>query len=121
MAKKKQNFAALLKNGPEEIKDARRSIIIEEAEEAQYEIVKGLRREVRSLEKNLLSLTDFYPDSELSLRVVAKNFNAVKLFQEVHVTKVALAEKVEEYEIALETYNTYFGELREERASDLGK
>ena len=49
-------FKDLLKKGPEDIRDARREMLVEVAEEAQYEIVKAIKRQVRNLEKNLLSL-----------------------------------------------------------------
>jgi len=103
----------LLKNSTE-IKESRAKILIETAEDAQFEIVRQLRKERRNLTTKLLSLTDIYPDSELSMRVVKDKFNANSLFNEIQGIKVELANKAVELRLAGETYVEYFGKLADE-------
>lgn len=103
-------FITNLKRSNKQIKDARAKIIAEDALDAQTQLLDSIKREKRELDRKLLELTDLHPDSELSLRVVRKDFNAKELFKEIQSTKVELANKTVELQIAMETYTEWFDE-----------
>lgn len=90
------------------IKANRARAISEDVENAQSEIVRKLTQEKRDLTRKLDSLSDLYPDSELSLRVVKDSFNAAEWASEVQALKVELANKTVELSLAKETYDEWF-------------
>lgn len=96
-----------------QIKEARAKVICEDAKDAQEEIVRVIKREKRELDSKLLSLTDMYPDSELSLRVVKTDFNAKTLFSEIQKCKIEREMKAVELRLAEETYQEWFGNVEE--------
>lgn len=107
-------FIQNLTKGNAAIKEARANIIGEDALDAQTQILDNLKREKRELDRKLLELTDMYPDSELSLRVVKKDFNAKELFKDIQETKVDLLAKKVELTLAEETYKEWFGSEEKE-------
>ncbi len=106
-------FVKTLSQSNSKIKEARAKIIAADAQFAQENIVRNLETEKRKLDGKLLSLTDLHPDSELSLRVVRKDFDAEQLFQDIQNTKVDLANKTVELQLANETSKEWFGEEEE--------
>ena len=101
-------FETTLKSSGKSIKATRAKIIAEDAEYAQEEIVRELKKKKRELISKLSSLTDIYPDSELSLKVVKADFNAEKHFKDIHSVKVELANLDVEINIAKETSKEWF-------------
>ena len=101
-------FQEMLTANSGTIKASRAKLIASSAEEAQSEIVRTIRKELRALEFKLLNLTDIAPESELSLMVVKKDFNAYQLFEDIQSTKVARLNKKVELQVAEETYSEWF-------------
>jgi phage protein D len=106
-------FQDTLVSSGKKIKAVRAKIISENAEAAQEDIVRRLKKEKRDLDARLLGLTDIHPDSELSLKVVTADFDAEDLFKNIHETKVKLANMTIEVGIAVETYDEWFGDSKE--------
>jgi len=102
-----QFLNSLLKSSTD-IKAARAELISEEAKSCQEELTRKLRDEVRDLKRNLMKLTDIYPDSELSLKVSRDDFNAKEWTRSLHDTQVNLQIKEIELNIAENTLKTWF-------------
>lgn len=110
MSNKIENkFIKMLSASNAEIKGARAKIVSEDVIDASESLLQKLRKEKRDLERKLLGLSDFNRDSELSLQVVKKNFNAATWITDVQNTKVELANKTIELEIAQSTHDEWFG------------
>jgi hypothetical protein len=106
-------FRDTLEASGKKIKAARARIISENAEAAQEDLVRKLKKEKRELDAKLLSLTDIHPDSELSLKVVTANFDAEDLFSKIHKVKIEIANIGIEIDIATETYDEWFNDTQE--------
>tara|TARA_R110000803_G_scaffold208136_1_gene276614 strand:+ start:1000 stop:1338 length:339 start_codon:yes stop_codon:yes gene_type:complete len=111
-----KKFEQTLVSSSKKIKAARAKIISENAEAAQEDILRLLKKALRDIDSELLSLTDIHPDSELSLSVVTPNFNAETLFTKIQSCKIRKANKLVELSIAQETYDEWFTEEVEENA-----
>jgi DNA-directed RNA polymerase subunit K/omega len=103
-----KKFQKTLVSSSKHIKAARAKIISENAEAAQEDILRLLKKQLRDIDSKLLGLTDIHPDSELSLKVVTANFNAEELFRAIHTAKIEKANKTIEVGIAQETYDEWF-------------
>lgn len=101
-------FETTLKASNKAIKATRAKLIAEDAEASQEDLLRHFKKKERELKSKLASLTDVYPDSELSLRVVKKDFNAAILFEDIHNVKVELANLQVEVKIAEETTKEWF-------------
>jgi len=103
-------FISTLTASNKSIKEARAKMVSEDAIDAQAELVRDLKKDKRELERKLMQLSDMSPDSELSLKVVKDTFNAKEWAKTIQTTKVDLANKTVEIELAEETYKEWFGE-----------
>ena len=106
-------FEKILTSSNESIKEQRAKIILGKAQDAQEEILRKLKKEKREIDEKLLSLTDIYPDSALSLAAVRSDFDAEELFEEIQSLKVDGLNKEIEVQVAEETYNEWFSDGEE--------
>lgn len=106
--KEGNQFLNSLMKSSTDIKAARAELISEEAKSCQEELTRKLRDEVRDLKRNLMKLTDIYPDSELSLKVSRDDFDAKQWARSLHDTQVNLRIKEIELDIAENTLKTWF-------------
>lgn len=113
-------MTALTQNG-NAIKATRAQVIAEDMESAQSKLVQKLKDEKRSIERNLMSLSDFYPDSELSLRVVKDSFDANKWAHDTQNLEVSLLNKTVELKAAQATYDKWFKEEADEPVQTVSK
>jgi len=107
-------FKKLLSKAAKEIREGRANIVAENTKFAQEDIVRGIESEKRDLDARLMELTDVNRDSELSLRVTKKDFNAKQWCHDVQELKLAIIEKRIELEVAKETLEEWFGEDKSE-------
>ena len=113
MSKAENPFIKKLMSSNDDIKKNRAVIIAETAEAAQYDIVRELERELRDLRSEEMELTDLAPDSELSLLVVKKDFNADNTFRKLQSVRERIDITDVKLKIARNTYNEFFGELKD--------
>lgn len=106
-------FAKLLSGSSKEIRGARAVILAEDARFAQEGLLRKLEEEVRDLERQLITATDLYPESELSLMVTRKDFNPKAWVERIQSVKLALAEKTIELDVAKETFAEWFADAKE--------
>lgn len=106
-------FFSKITGGKKGIEEQRALIVTEDAIDAQKEIVDALIKKERLLKRELLSLTDIFPDSTFSTRVVKSDFNAVTHFKEIHDKELELIDIQLELEIATKTFKEWFGEDEE--------
>lgn len=92
------------------IKESRAQLIGEDAEAAQAELLRTLRQQHRDLQRKKDSLSDLYPDTELSLQPAKGGFDAKKWVVDLQNTNVAIANKQIEIDIAQETYEEWFSD-----------
>ena len=109
-------FVSNLTASNKAIKEARAKMVSEDAIDAQAELVRDLGKSKRELERKLAQLSDMSPDSELSLKVVKDTFNAEEWVKEIQTTKVAIANKTIELQLAEETFQEWFVEEKDEKA-----
>ena len=107
---KMNKFAQLLSQSNKDIKGQRAQLLAEDAKDAHEELLRNLRQSKRDLDRKLLALSDLAPDSELSLRVVKKDFSAKLWVEDIQATKIALANKIIEIKLAEETFKEWFYE-----------
>jgi len=101
----------LLTGASTAIKGARAKFISEDMMFAQKKVVETLEENRRALERKLNSLNDLYPDSELSLRVVKKDFDPEEWARDTQNIKVQLINNEVELAVAKETHAEWFTEL----------
>ena len=104
-------FAKMLGSSSKEIRGARATLLSEDARFAQEELVRTLESEKRDLDRKLVAATDLYPDSELTLMVTRKDFEAKAWVSHIQKLKVALTAKNIELNLAKETYAEWFTEV----------
>jgi len=104
----KCKFEIMLEGSNQQIKSTRAKILMEMSMAAQEKIVRELREEKRTMELELMNLTDIYPDSELSLLVVKKDFDPRDVFEKIQDLKIRLTNKGIELKIAEDTYDEWF-------------
>jgi phage protein D len=108
-----QKFNKMLTSSNKEIKATRAAIIADEVKDAMEELLREKKKEKRDLEKQLISLSDLHQDSELSLRVVKKDFNAKQWLGDIINVKTKLLNATIELNVAEEVNNEWFGEIPE--------
>lgn len=104
-------FQKMIITSNSKIKEFRGNIIATKVERSHKKVVDKLKDEVLDLQDKLNSLSDIYPDSELTLRVTSKDFNPDTWAAELQEVKLALALKEQELELAEETTKEFFSEL----------
>ena len=105
----KSKFRKMLEANKQSIKEARANILEGMSRDAQDKIVRELKEKRRSIELQLLNKTDVYPDSELSLEVVKKDYDPTNTFVEIQKLKLDLVNIDVEIETAVETRKEWFG------------
>lgn len=108
------NFEKNLTASNKEIKATRAKRVSQQAELAQDDIVRNLKREELELETKLENLEDLSPSSALSLNPIEGDFNAKEWCRKVQEIKIELLNKQIEYKVAKETYDKYFKEEKED-------
>lgn len=104
----KGKFEELLNANSKTIKANRAKLIAEDAQIAQADIVREIQDRKRSLQRELLDLTDLHPDSELSLTVIKKDADIKSVFKKIQSLKVQLIMIERELQIAEETQKEWF-------------
>ena len=97
-----------------EIKGVRASILNGNMKRAQERLVMDLEEEHDDMKEKLNSLSDVYPNSEMTLRIVAKDFDPKKWVKDTQQLKVDLLMKKVELDTAKETMKEWFDEQPEE-------
>lgn len=104
-----------------EIKNVRAELLTKSMKRAQERLVMTLEEEYDDAKSRLESLSDVYPNSEMTLRIVSKDFDPKKWVTDTQNLKVDLEAKKLELDIAKETYNQWFEEIQEEEATEAKK
>jgi len=91
-----------------EIKGFRGTLLVSTMKRDQDRLVMDLEDEVATLEEKLGSLTDMYPNSEMTLRITKKDFNSKDWVKDTQELKVELKLKRVELKIARETTEEWF-------------
>lgn len=107
----KNKFISTIAGTADGIKLKRAENTANAAKLAQESLINDLRKEVQSVEAQLTSVLDIGPETSDSLRPVDKHFNAAQWVLEVQTIKVAQKRAAEKLEIAVGTYNEWFGEV----------
>lgn len=100
----------LLTSGASVIRGVRANLVSEDMQHAQVKLIDRLKEERRRLERKKLSLSDLYSDSELSLKVVKKDFNADSWSTDMQNVSVALLNNEIELTVAKNTFDEWFEE-----------
>jgi hypothetical protein len=103
-------FISNLTQAGQQIKEQRAQLIAEDAEAAQSKLLETLKDEERSLKRKLMTLSDIYPDSELSLLVTKDKFDATQWAKDMQDVKISLLNKQVEIKAAQLTYDEWFKE-----------
>jgi len=103
-------FISNLTSSSSDIKKTRATIISKNAEAAQADVVRVKQQELRDLEAKKLELSDLYPESEFSLMVTAKDFNAKAWAESLQNLNIQILNKSVEVKLAEDTYNEWFSE-----------
>jgi hypothetical protein len=109
----KNKFAKNLRLNNKEIRGKRADFIVDDAKTAQEELVRKLSQEYKAFERKLINLEDLSPDTTQSLHPSKNGFDATNWVNDVQSTKVAMAMKKVEVEIAEKTLAEYFTEEEE--------
>ena len=103
-------FNSLLNSSASTIKGVRAALVTETAQFEQEELVRTLGTQLRNKKNALLTITDIYPNSTLSLSVVKPEFDAKAWVRDIQNLKVEIANLKVELELAEETMTEWFGE-----------
>lgn len=109
MAATANKFTKNLTLSHKDVRGKRATFIAKNAEDAQIDLVRSLEAQSRALESKLLNLEDLQPDSSVSLRATGSDFDAATWVAEMQSTKMALALKNVEVDLAKGTLTEYFG------------
>lgn len=100
------------------VKGLRADIIASQMERSHRKVVMRIEDEVDDLKDKKNSLQDIYPDSELSLRVVNKDFDSDKWAEDYQKTKLELEMKLVELKLANETTEEFFSEVEDDENTE---
>jgi len=104
----------MLKASSKEIRGIRGDLLSNNIKREQSRLVMDLEDELETMKEKLNSLNDLYPNSEMTLRIVSKDFNPKAWVQDIQKLKVDVKMKEVELAIAKETTDEWFEELPEE-------
>jgi predicted nuclease with TOPRIM domain len=104
----------MLRASSKEIKGVRADLLTNNLKREQSRMVMDLEDELETMTEQLNSLNDLYPNSEMTLRIVAKDFNPKAWVRDTQKLKVDVKLKSVELAIAKETAKEWFDELPEE-------
>lgn len=98
----------MLVSSSKEIKGIRAKILNDSMKRAQDRLVMDLEEEYDDMKERLNSLSDVYPNSEMTLRIVSKDFDPKKWVKDTQQLKIDLEAKRLELDIAKETLKEWF-------------
>lgn len=101
-------FISNLTSNTSDIKKNRATIISQDAEAAQEELLRKLEQELRDLNAKVLEVSDLYPESEFSLMVTAKKFDAKEWAKTLQNLNIQILNKTVEVNAARKTYDEWF-------------
>ena len=107
-------FRNLIKSTGKAVKEVRGNLLAENAMYNAEQLVRIKEAELRGLKMKENDMTDFYPESEFSLRVTSKDFDDKKWFGELCNLRVQIANKEIEVDIIKGTYEEWFGDEKKE-------
>ena len=105
-----KKFMEMLTNSSEAIKSKRGGIITTATENKQLQLINTITDEINECELQLERLTDISPENTYSLRPGGDNFDPNEWVLGVHNLKIDIYEKKITLEIAMKTYEEWFGE-----------
>ena len=103
-------FQRNLKQSNREIKGKRADIVAEDAKIAIEDLVRREKNILRNLDKEEVSLTDIYPDSEFSLMAAQANFDAPRWIDRLFEIKLEKAVQKVKLDAALAIAEEWFTE-----------
>ena len=103
-------FIKNLVKDAEGIKLQRATLLSKETADAQVDLIRGLEKEQRELQNELMNLTDLSPDNAFDLKPGGKNYDAKLWVQKMQQIKVALEEIAIQLDIANETTREWFSD-----------
>ena len=101
-------FETMLNKSVASIRGQRSLIVGKAARKAQEAIVRVLEDRLDKIDEDLLTTTDIYPHSELTLMVTNNSFNATTWAAKLQDLKVQRANTLVELELAQETMTEFF-------------
>lgn len=104
----------MLNAGSKEIKGVRAELLNDNMKRAQVRLVMDLEEQYDDMKAQLNSLSDIYPNSEMTLRIVDKNFDPKKWVADTQKLKTELLVKKVELDTAKETLKEWFEDESEE-------
>ena len=102
-------FQQLLAGSSKDIREQRANMIATQTQKVQETLVRNLMDERDKLEWKLMELTDISRDSDFSLMVTKKDFNADEWARNVQTLKVQLLDNEIQLTTAKETLKEWFG------------
>ncbi len=106
-------FITRLSSSSEDIKGHRATLLNGDAESSADQLIRTLKDDLRALKKEENSLSDLYPESELSLRVTRADFNTDDWTQRQFSVRRAIKLKEVDLAIAEDFYSEWFGDKEE--------
>ena len=103
-------FIKNLVQDAEGIKLQRAQLLSKETADAQVDLIRGLEKEQRELQNELMNLTDLSPDNAFDLKPGGKNYNAKLWVEKMQAMKVSLEEIAIQLQIANETRQVWFSD-----------
>ncbi len=104
-------FIKIIAGTAEGIKLQRAQNAAQSAQLAQQGLINDLHKEVQVQHATLTNILDIGPESGDSLRPVDRSFDAGRWVLEVQAVKLSLKRANEKLDIAVGTYNEWFGEV----------
>ena len=106
----KNKFQQVLNQSVAGIKEVRGKIINQQAETNAKMVIFEAEKELNDMKSRYLSLTDIYPDSQMTLRVTSDNFDSKTWFADAARLQVEIELKEQEVDIYKKEYDKWFGE-----------
>lgn len=100
----------MLNSTSKEVRGARAKLLTDSMRRAQDRLVMDLEEAYDKAQENLNSLSDVYPNSEMSLRIVSKDFDPRAWVKDTQALKVELETRKLELDLAKETLAEWFEE-----------
>lgn len=97
--------------------NSRAGIVVSQLQNAQENLISGLKMAIGEVDLQILQHTDLAPESTTSLKPGIAQLNAADWVVKLQELKVKKADLLEQLEIAEETNNELFGEQLNETTS----
>ena len=102
-------FELMLNQSAKEVRGQRAILVSKSAKKAQEALLRELDDKLDKIEEDLLTTTDVYPTSELTLLVTNDKFDATTWVKKLQALKVDKANLLVEIELAQDTFDEFFG------------